>query len=783
MHPRARGTSLHPSSPPSREGQTKKGLLRSDSFRLDLGLRKLIPEWKQLLSPRDLKDDIVAGITVACIAIPLSLAIALASGVDPAVGLITAIVAGVVVALFNGTPLAVSGPAAAMAVLIASVVQQFGIGGLLVVGLGTGILQVLTGVFGLGKLIRFVPVPVVAGFTAGIGGIILIGQLPRALGLPPPAQSHVFDVITHLGQLLHETNLIALGLTMTTLVISLGLPKVLPKLPAPLIGVVVPTIAVFAFGLKVPTIGALPSSLPMPQLPTLPTEGLGALLGTTLVVYALASLETLLSSGAVDKLTRGHRHDPDQELIGQGIGNAAVAMFGGIPVTGVIARSALNVQAGAKTRRSAIIHAIVLLVSVLLFAGVMSAIPIAALAGVLLSVALRMLNPRELIALWRVSRSEGAVYLVTFAAIVLVDLMVGIQAGVLAALFIAAIRLGQVRTMIHAVDIPGPHRVSLAGPITFLSSSKLEMLRAEVDGFDPSRGVVVDMSGVTAVDSSGAEMFTGFVENLHDRNIKVALQRVSPPCREALSAAMPGIEQCFAVSESDVRRVLDTPAATHKDRLVHGVRRFRWATRSQYQEVFDQLANGQEPHTLFITCSDSRINPNLITSTDPGELFIVRNVGNMVPRDNTTGSPGVGAAIEYAIGVLGVKEVVVCGHTACGAMKALLDTKPTGLHNVDAWLSGPREELKLPVNASPEEAARINVLRQLEHLRSYPIVRERLASGALRLHGWIYDVGAAELIEWDEELKTFRVIGAAEESPAAPRTVADEARPSEVALN
>ncbi|MET0595892.1 MAG: SulP family inorganic anion transporter, partial [Polyangiaceae bacterium] len=248
---------------------------------LDLGLRRLVPEWRRLLSTESLREDIVAGVTVACIAVPLSLAIALASGVAPGVGLVTAIIAGIVCAFFGGTPLAVSGPAAAMAVLIASIVEDHGLAALLCIGLISGLLQLLTGVLGLGKIVRLVPVSVVEGFTAGIGAIILIGQLPRVLGLPPPPESHVVQVLLHIKDLIHDAKITSVLIALSTLVIVMGLPKIHPRIPAPLLGVLLPTAAVALLGIKADEIGQIPNSLPPPKFPELPAAGAwGTIIGS-----------------------------------------------------------------------------------------------------------------------------------------------------------------------------------------------------------------------------------------------------------------------------------------------------------------------------------------------------------------------------------------------------------------------------------------------------------------------------------------------------------------------
>ena len=739
------------------------------NFHFDLGIRSLLPEWGRLFSRQGLKEDAIAGVTVAFVAVPLSLAIALASGVPPAAGLVAAIVGGTAAALFGGTPLAVSGPAAAMAVLVLSVIQTFGLGGLLLVGFGSGLLQLLTGVVGWGRFVRFVPLPVIAGFTAGIGAIIFIGQLPRALGLPPPDVAHVLDVVVHIGDLVTEVQPAALALALCTVAIVLGLPRILPRLPAPFMGVLIPGLMAWAFQVKVETIGAIPQSLPFPSLPALPTEGLGALLGTVFIVFALASLETLLSASAVDKLAKGARHDPDQELIGQGLANMSSALFGGLPVTGVIARSALNVHAGARTRRAAIIHALVLLAAVYAFAPVMARIPVAVLSGMLLSVALRMLHPREFLELWRSSRSDALTYLVTFFVIVFVDLIAGVQAGVMAALAIAAIRFGKTRMQVDLFEPSSPCVVSIEGALTFLATSRLEAIRDCLVRLDTSRGVIIDLSGVTSIDASGGSQLMEVLAFLENRKSRFVLKGFSTGSMKALMAMdhqglLPGR---LAFSARDVMLALGEDSQTlGLDRLAYGVERFRNHLRSSYGKLFSTLALEQNPHTLFITCCDSRISPNLITSTDPGELFVIRNVGNMVPPSGAEGLQADGAGIEFAVGVLGVREIVLCGHSGCGAMKALVSDEILAHGGADrlpclsSWLrhcDAIREQL--PRHGDADRAAALNAILQLDNLKTYPLVRENLANGSLRLHAWYYDIAEGELREWNDAAGSYIVIG------------------------
>ncbi|MFY0576520.1 carbonic anhydrase [Cystobacter fuscus] len=198
-----------------------------------------------------------------------------------------------------------------------------------------------------------------------------------------------------------------------------------------------------------------------------------------------------------------------------------------------------------------------------------------------------------------------------------------------------------------------------------------------------------------------------------------------------------------------------------RDRPVHGVERFRRARRPRYGELFGRLAKGQTPHTLLITCADSRISPSLITSTDPGELFIVRNVGNLVPQNDSPLSPAVTSAIEYGLEVLGVSDVIVCGHSACGAMKALLSKdKPEGLPGVVNWLAEATPVLgKLSPDASPEDAAKANALVQLENALTNPVLRRKYDAGEVRLHAWFYDVGHSEVLEFEPKTGVWAPLG------------------------
>ena len=727
---------------------------------LNLGLPQLFPEWKKLFSRQYFMADLGAGMTVAFVAIPLSLAIALASGVSPGTGLITAVVAGLVCAFFGGAPLAVSGPAAAMSVLIADTVEKFGVKGLVLVCLIAGIMQLISGICGLGKLGRYVPLPVIAGFTAGIGVIILIGQLPRAFGLAPPAESHVFDVFNHLKQYFHEINGTCLFLVLVTLVIIRGLPKLLPRVPAILPAVIVTTLIVYWFNLTdVPLIGSIPNHLPAPRFPEWTNIPLGELLFASFTVFLLASLETLLSASAVDKLSRDKKHDSDQELIGQGLGNIAVSLFAGIPVTGVIARSVTNIRAGAKTRRASIIHSIIILVAVYFAAPLIAIIPIAALAGVLFSIAFSMINYKEFHALWLTTRAEAFIYVVTFLTIIFVDLIAGVQAGIIAAALIILFKAARTHLLISTTSHDNTLRLSLVGALTFLSINKIVQLEKKLMEAKPGQIVLLDLSDITNLDTSGATAIIELYVYCQEHEIKFYIKGL--PRRFEATFKMCGgealLEENYLISEHELRNKENSiEPRSSRGRLIHGVHRFYTARKHNDKRLFEYLTQQQDPHTLFITCSDSRIIPSLITSSDPGELFIIRNVGNAIPvfSEDMVGSEA--AAIEFSLTNLDITDIVVCGHANCGAIKACQSEVPISQPQLNTWIEMIRAQLQLDKSVSLDEVARLNVLNQVANLKTYPVIQDKLASKTINLHAWFFDFDQSLVFEWDESKQEFR---------------------------
>ncbi len=408
------------------------GLSLRPSF-LDLHTPKLVTILREGYGLRDLRADAIAGLTVAIVALPLSMAIAVASGVGPNQGLYAAIVGGFFVSLLGGSRFQIGGPAGAFIGLVAVTVATQGLEGLILATFLSGLMLLAIGFLRLGTFIKYIPYPVTVGFTAGIAVIIFASQLKELLGIPLAHEP--VELIPKLealyGEIAH-VNSSALAIAILTIGIIAGLRRYRPHWPGYLIAVAAAAIAAWGFGLPVETIGTrfggIAQGLPMPHLPDLSPAKVIAALPAALSFTLLGGIESLLSAVVADSMS-GRRHRSNCELVAQGAANLATALFGGMPVTGTIARTATNVRAGARGPAAGLFHALFLLVFLLVAAPVASLIPLAALAGVLAVVAWGMAEKREVMVLLRASRGEAVVLSVTFLLVVFRDLSEGILVG------------------------------------------------------------------------------------------------------------------------------------------------------------------------------------------------------------------------------------------------------------------------------------------------------------------------------------------------------------------
>ncbi|ORB30702.1 SulP family inorganic anion transporter [Mycolicibacterium parafortuitum] len=491
--------------------------------------------------PRSWRRDVLAGVTVGVVALPLALAFGISSGTGAAAGLITAVVAGLVAAVFGGSHVQVSGPTGAMAVVLAPIVAQYGLPSLALVTVLAGVIVVAAGVAGLGRAVTFIPWPVIEGFTLGIAAIILLQQIPAALGQPTPhGQRPLAAAWQSLRAIEWSAAAPALAIVALVVVLMVGLPRLHRAIPASLVAVVAATGVAIAFSMTVARIGELPAHLPAPVLPHTDLAALRALSGAALAIAALAAIESLLSARVAATMSRTGSYDPNRELVGQGLASVASGLFGGMPATGAIARTAVNVRSGARTRLSAIVHSLVLLGVVYLASGPVAAIPLASLAAVLMVTSVRMVSARTVMRIVTSTRSDAVTFVVTASITIVFDLIEAVEIGVIVAAVFALRALAR-RSSVTREELPGPPcpgddrivLLRLDGAMFFGAAERISSAIVDEHHRDVAV-VIIRMSQLGMLDATGANTLAEIVEDLESRGITVIIKGVQPEHRALL---------------------------------------------------------------------------------------------------------------------------------------------------------------------------------------------------------------------------------------------------------
>lgn len=564
----------------------------SPSFR-DLFTPKLVTVLKEGYGLADLQRDAIAGLTVAVVALPLSMAIAIASGATPDRGLYSAIVGGFLVSLLGGSRFQIGGPAGAFIVLVAATVAQHGIEGMLLATMIAGAILVAVGFLRLGTYIKFIPFPVTVGFTAGIAVIIFSSQIKDLLGLTlhEPEPGELLEKIPVLWSAIDTINPAAVGLAVVSIAIIALLRKYRPNWPGMLIAVAVGAIGTAVFNLPVETIGTrfggIPSGLPLPSLPPISADKVAAILPNAIAFALLGAIESLLSAVVADGMT-GRRHRSNSELVAQGVANIATALFGGICVTGTIARTATNVRAGARGPVSGMLHSAFLLVFMLVAAPLAAYIPLATLAAVLAVVAWNMAERHQFMLLLRSGRGDAIVLLATFLLTVFRDLTQGILVGFSlgALLFIA--RMSQVTGVEPHPPLTPPDRAddSNGGRVPYdpEQATNPNVLVYRITGaffFGAAQAVgavldstvahgkalVIDFAAVPFLDSTAANTIAGVVQKAQRHNAPVFITGTSHAVRQTLlkhGVRQPAVEYRSTIQdaygEADALAPLAQPA-------------------------------------------------------------------------------------------------------------------------------------------------------------------------------------------------------------------------------
>ena len=515
--------------------------------------------------------NITAGVIVGVVALPLAMAFAIASGVKPEQGLYTAIIAGIAVSLFGGSRIQIAGPTGAFIVILAGVVAQFGVSGLLLATLMAGVILVAMGLARLGAVIRFIPDPVIVGFTAGIAVIIWVGQWQYFFGLPAPGSGPFYLKTWHLLQSFNHlhpaTSLLAL-LSLALAVWGSRIPG-LARVPGPLLAMLVATAVVMAFDLRgvatiESTFGAIPRALPALQLPVAGFDRLVELLPSAFTIAMLGAIESLLSAVVADGMA-GTRHDSNQELIGQGVANILSPLFGGIAATGAIARTATNIRNGASSPMAGMVHAATLLLIILVTAPLASYIPLCALSAILFVVAWNMSEIHHFLHLLRTSpKGDVGILLITFGLTVFADLVIAVNVGVVLASLLFMKRMAETvevqnetedhlaeglteeadqektpaRTLVYSID----------GPFFFGAAEKLQSTLASIQ--EKVDTVVLRMGRVPFVDATGIQALGELIDDFQRGKAKVILCEIRSNVQRKLERGgildKVGNDNCYA---------------------------------------------------------------------------------------------------------------------------------------------------------------------------------------------------------------------------------------------
>ena len=513
---------------------------------------KLVTALREGYGFADARADLFAGLTVSVVALPLSLALAIASGVSPGRGLFTAVVAGAIVSAFGGSRYQIAGPTGAFVIVVAGVVQQFGYEGLVIATLMAGMLLIATGALRLGTYIKYIPFPVVTGFTAGIAVVIFSSQVGDILGLsldhaPADAVGRLAVDVAAIGTF----NPFALVTAGGTLFAILLLQRFAPRIPAFLVAIVLAGISVRLFALPIATIGSrfggIPSALPAVSVPHASFAQLRILFPSAFTIFALGGIESLLSAVVADGMT-GRRHRANCELVAQGLANIASAALGGIPATGAIARTATNIRAGARTPISGLIHSAAILAMMALFAPLASYTPLAALAAVLAVVCWNMAELRVFGLILQSLTGDRAVLILTFLLTVFVDLSLAIAAGVVLSSMVFARSMANAtearrllpnvqddvdefaspnRAAVARSDLPpGVEIFQLSGPFFFAAAAEFEELLSRSGGFP--KVLILRMAGVPLIDTTGAVALKRLIRSVGSRGTAIILSELNP---------------------------------------------------------------------------------------------------------------------------------------------------------------------------------------------------------------------------------------------------------------
>ncbi|HSZ24384.1 MAG TPA: SulP family inorganic anion transporter [Cytophagaceae bacterium] len=719
---------------------------------------------KSELNLKDLPHDLSSGLVVFLVALPLCIGIAFASGAPILSGILAGIVGGVVVTLISNSPLSVSGPAAGLTVIVLTSIKELGSYEVFLLALlVAGIMQLAFGFLQAGVIGSFFPSSVIKGMLASIGIILILKQIPHALGydLDYEGDFNFFqedhnNTFTEIYAAILRITPGAFLVSSISLVILIVWDKFGLARKLLVHGSFV--VVVVAIGLNSLFEYFLPSFRIMEEhlVQLVSTKGVSAFVSSFTspdfssvgnpVIYILAfklalvaSLESLLSIDAVDKLDPLRRYTPkNQELKAQGIGNIVSALIGGIPITSVVVRSSANIEAGARSKMSAFFHGIFLLLAVVLIPDIINRIPLSALGAVLIMVGYKLTKVSVIKDQYKKGWEHFSPFLVTVISILFTDILIGIGIGTGVALFFILRRnvlnpyVYNKQDSSYGVKV----KIELSEEVSFLNKASILYKLSRIP---KNAHVVIDGSKSKFIDDDILEIIEDFKINAPSKNIKIELIDVDDKYELVEN------EELDKIIQQDYEKLFRNNKDWVKEKL------------TEDPTYFEKLALGQAPKYLFIGCSDSRITANEITGTDAGEMFIHRNIANLVVDTDLN----LMAVLQYSIEVLKVHHVIVCGHYGCGGVKAAVDGQHHGL--IDKWLRNiqkvyrlHRNELDIVMDEEKKHRKLVElvVTEQVYNLAMTTIYQKAIKKGEnIQLHGWVYDISKGYIKDLDINIK------------------------------
>ncbi|TGL73807.1 carbonic anhydrase [Leptospira yasudae] len=716
----------------------------------------------------DLKHDLSSGLVVFLIALPLCIGIAFASGAPIISGLIGGIVGGVVVSMISKSPLSVSGPAAGLTVIVYDSIQTLGnFNDFLLALCIAGVFQIILGFLKAGILSNFFPSSVVKGMLAAIGTVLILKQIPHAVGydmdyegdmdfFQKDRENTFSEIWTAFARFTPGAVLLfAVSISLILFWEKLKLHKkflIHGSLVAILAGVLLNEV-LRSFGFAI-AVG--PEHLIQPirlesvadlfrddYFPSLSQWKNQAIYLIAVKICVVMSLETLLNLDAIEKSDPQRRIvSKNRELVAQGTGNLFSAILGGLPITSVVIRSSANLQAGARTRFSSFLHGLLILLSLILIPTWIAKIPLASLAAVLLVVGYKLTDYKILKAQYKKGTDQFLPFIATLIGIVFSDILIGIGIGALFSIFFIMRRNilnpyeFNKKDMAFGVEV----KIDLSEDVSFLNKSSMLYKLEKVPN---NAHLIIDGSKSKYIDPDVLEIIEDFKIVAESRNIKLEIIDVTSSYEKIKNKPLD------VVAQQDYQRLFDNNRIWVEEKL------------AKDPDYFKNLALGQAPQYLLISCSDSRISVNEMTGTSAGELFVHRNIANLVIDTDMN----LMSVLQYSVEVLKVKHIVVCGHYGCGGVKAAIDGKYHGL--IDAWLRNikqvyriNRKELSaiLDENEKHERLVELNVREQVYNLCMTTIVQNAWARGNdLQLHGWVYDIKEGKILDLHIDIdKDFR---------------------------